>query len=72
MMSSLKRRIVAMGPDLSVVGMEEGPDMIVTDTVMLGSYSSGYSSTALVDPHGMPIPATAAGQWGQVRAAGKP
>lgn len=71
-MSGLKQRIVAQGSDLTDVGVEFGPTALANDQVIINPSVSGYQLTSLIAPDGRPILATAPGQWGQVRAAGRP
>jgi hypothetical protein len=71
-MSELKQRIVAQGSDLTDVGIEDGPTALANDQVIITPGVSGYQITSLISPDGRPILATAPGQWGQVRAAGRP
>jgi hypothetical protein len=70
-MSGLKQRIVAQAGNLNDIGTEFGPTVDANPVVILGSSVSGYQLTSIIAPDGRPIPTTAPGQWGQVRAAGQ-
>jgi hypothetical protein len=70
-MSRLKKRIVAQGSALTIVGTENAPEMLANPMVLIGPTTSGYQITSIITPDGRPIPASSPGSWGQVRAAGQ-
>lgn len=75
MMSTLKKRIVtgAAGPDLSIVGTLEGPDMLPMTRVAIRPGSLSYQTLeTLITADGAPVIAVPPGGFGTLVSAGRP